>query len=129
MTHAHPRVTSCILTVKSVAVPASPSHQLLKVPSRPTRYVASRSPTPIRMGMQEIVFKIYPDGRVEERVTGMAGASCHKVTNSINAALGEVYETEATAEALVEENLEHNVNWDYNSGGSDADADADLPSW
>jgi hypothetical protein len=45
---------------------------------------------------QEIEIVIKPDGTVEERVTGMAGSSCEKVTESIERALGDVIKREHT---------------------------------
>ena len=43
---------------------------------------------------QELEFIIYPDGRVEERVLGVKGADCQKLTLKIEQELGEVYHTE-----------------------------------
>lgn len=39
--------------------------------------------------IEQIEFKIYPDGRVEETVRGVKGNNCHKVTEKINEALGK----------------------------------------
>lgn len=53
--------------------------------------------------IEEIEFKIYPDGRIEETVRGVKGENCHEVTEAINSMLGkttaskpteEMYETE-----------------------------------
>ena len=48
--------------------------------------------------MVQLEFKIYPDGRIEEKVTGAKGRECLEITEKINEALGEVYKTEATGE-------------------------------
>ncbi|MDX1978365.1 MAG: DUF2997 domain-containing protein [Pseudanabaenaceae cyanobacterium bins.68] len=40
--------------------------------------------------METLEFIIYPDGRVEEIVSGIAGNSCVEVTASIEARLGAV---------------------------------------
>jgi Protein of unknown function (DUF2997) len=40
--------------------------------------------------IEQIEFKIYPDGRVEEKVRGIKGGNCHKVTEKINEQLGKV---------------------------------------
>ncbi|PZU95813.1 MAG: hypothetical protein DCE90_11705 [Pseudanabaena sp.] len=48
--------------------------------------------------METLEFIIYPDGRVEERVTGIIGASCAEVTSKIEAKLGVVVHTELTSE-------------------------------
>ncbi|MBN1430083.1 MAG: DUF2997 domain-containing protein [Anaerolineae bacterium] len=39
---------------------------------------------------QEIEFVIKPDGTVEERVTGVAGPACEKITEDIERALGDI---------------------------------------
>ena len=52
---------------------------------------------------ERIEFKIYPDGRVEEKVTGIKGGDCHKVTEKINEMLGEVVESTPTEEAFEQE--------------------------
>jgi hypothetical protein len=48
--------------------------------------------------METLEFVIYPDGRVQEKVTGMVGNSCAEVTAAIESALGQVVSVEHTAE-------------------------------
>ncbi len=48
--------------------------------------------------METLEFVIYPDGRVEEKVTGIVGASCTEVTSAIEAQLGRVVSHEPTSE-------------------------------
>jgi hypothetical protein len=48
--------------------------------------------------METLEFIIYPDGRVQERVTGIVGASCAEVTAAIEAQLGQVLSQETTSE-------------------------------
>lgn len=48
--------------------------------------------------METLEFVIYPDGRVQEKVTGIIGASCAEVTAAIEAQLGQVLHTEHTSE-------------------------------
>lgn len=48
--------------------------------------------------METLEFVIYPDGRVEEHVTGIVGSSCAEVTAAIEAQLGRVISTEPTSE-------------------------------
>lgn len=48
--------------------------------------------------METLEFIIYPDGRVQEKVTGIIGASCAEVTAAIEAQLGEVLTQEPTSE-------------------------------
>jgi hypothetical protein len=48
--------------------------------------------------METLEFVIYPDGRVQEKVTGIVGASCAEVTAAIEAQLGQVVASEQTSE-------------------------------
>lgn len=48
--------------------------------------------------METLEFIIYPDGRVQETVTGIVGASCAEVTAAIEAELGLVLTQEVTSE-------------------------------
>lgn len=48
--------------------------------------------------METLEFIIYPDGRVQEKVTGIVGTSCAEVTAAIEAQLGQVLSQEPTSE-------------------------------
>ena len=48
--------------------------------------------------METLEFIIYPDGRVQEKVTGIVGASCAEVTAAIEAQLGHVMVQDTTSE-------------------------------
>ncbi|MGQ9866099.1 MAG: DUF2997 domain-containing protein [Pseudanabaenaceae cyanobacterium] len=48
--------------------------------------------------METLEFIIYPDGRVEERVSGLLGPDCRALTAAIEQALGTVTTCELTAE-------------------------------
>ncbi|WAL61594.1 DUF2997 domain-containing protein [Thermocoleostomius sinensis] len=48
--------------------------------------------------MESLEFIIYPDGRVQEKVTGIVGKSCADVTAAIEAQLGRVVSQETTSE-------------------------------
>ena len=48
--------------------------------------------------METLEFIIYPDGRVQEKVTGIVGSSCEEVTAAIEAQLGRVIAQERTSE-------------------------------
>lgn len=48
--------------------------------------------------METLEFIIYPDGRVQEKVTGIVGNSCAEVTAAIEAELGIVLSIEPTSE-------------------------------
>jgi hypothetical protein len=76
--------------------------------------------------MEQIIFKIHADGRVEETVRGVKGNNCHQVTEKINQALGEVVSTQPTEElyeqeVVVDQTLTQNDGGDSSSsweGGS-----------
>jgi hypothetical protein len=55
--------------------------------------------------METLEFIIYPDGRVEERVTGIVGSSCAEVTAAIEAKLGIVAHRELTSENFAQQQL------------------------
>ncbi len=50
------------------------------------------------MSMETLEFIIYPDGRVQEKVTGVVGHSCTVVTAAIESELGDVVSQSPTAE-------------------------------
>ncbi len=54
--------------------------------------------------METLEFIIYPDGRVQEKVTGIIGASCAEVTAAIEAQLGQVVSQEQTSEYFAQTN-------------------------
>jgi hypothetical protein len=55
--------------------------------------------------METLEFIIYPDGRVEERVTGIIGSSCAEVTAAIEAKLGVVAHREITSENFAQQQV------------------------
>lgn len=55
--------------------------------------------------IEQIEFKIYPDGRIEETVRGVKGGNCHKVTEKINEQLGKVVDSSPTEEMYEQEVL------------------------
>jgi hypothetical protein len=48
--------------------------------------------------METLEFIIYPDGRVQEKVTGVQGSSCAEVTAALEQQLGIVLKQETTSE-------------------------------
>lgn len=50
------------------------------------------------MSMETLEFIIYPDGRVQETVTGIIGKSCQEVTVAVEAQLGRVISQSTTAD-------------------------------
>ncbi|MEA5595795.1 DUF2997 domain-containing protein [Rivularia sp. UHCC 0363] len=59
--------------------------------------------------METLEFIIYPDGRVQEKVTGIVGASCAEVTAAIEAQLGIVLTNEPTSEYFANNVSQSNV--------------------
>jgi hypothetical protein len=55
--------------------------------------------------METLEFVIYPDGRVQEKVTGVVGQSCTTVTAAIESELGRVVSQQPTSEYFTQ-NLE-----------------------
>ncbi len=55
------------------------------------------------MSMETLEFIIHPDGRVQEKVTGIVGSSCTKVTAEIEAAIGRVVSHSPTPEFFTPE--------------------------
>ena len=53
--------------------------------------------------METLEFIIYPDGRVQEKVAGIIGASCAEVTAAIEAQLGQVVSQESTSEYFTQQ--------------------------
>jgi hypothetical protein len=59
--------------------------------------------------METLEFIIYPDGRVQEKVTGIVGNSCAEVTAAIEAQLGQVLNHEPTSEYFATQVQQSNV--------------------
>ena len=71
--------------------------------------------------VEQLEFKIYSDGRVEETVRGVKGNNCHKVTEGINEMLGKVVASEPTEEmyeqeVVVDQSLTQTVDGESSSG-------------
>jgi len=54
-------------------------------------------------GIERLEFKIHADGRIEETVKGIRGDNCQKITEDINAELGEVVSSRPTEEMYEQE--------------------------
>ena len=57
------------------------------------------------MSLETLEFVIYPDGRVQETVTGIVGASCEEVTRKIEEQLGRVVHRESTSDRYASETI------------------------
>lgn len=60
------------------------------------------------MAMETLEFVIYPDGRVEEKVTGIVGRSCAEVTAAIEAKLGRLVNQRPTGDFFAQATIEQN---------------------
>ena len=78
--------------------------------------------------IEQIEFKIFPDGRVEETVRGVKGNNCHKVTEKINEALGEVVASQPTEEMFEQEVTGDQTLYNTNGGGSSSSSSS-SDSW
>lgn len=74
-------------------------------------------------GIEEIEFRIYPDGRVTEIVRGVRSKNCQDITEAINKQLGNVVASQPTEEMFEEEvfiqtTLEQKVDGGWEGGTS-----------
>jgi hypothetical protein len=88
---------------------------------------SSSSSTSRLFDMEQIEFKIFPDGRVEETVRGVKGDNCHKITESINESLGKVVASEPTEELYEQELVVEQTLTESVGTGDDSSASSD--SW
>ncbi|MGL5508677.1 MAG: DUF2997 domain-containing protein [Microcoleaceae cyanobacterium] len=66
------------------------------------------------MSLETLEFVIYPDGRVQEKVTGIIGNSCAEVTKAIEEQLGLVLHQENTAEYFAQKSYQTNTATNIN---------------
>ena len=59
------------------------------------------------MPQKTIRFTIRPDGRVQERVEGVAGEACQQLTQEVEVALGTVERQESTSEAFLQPEVQY----------------------
>lgn len=95
-----------------------------------------RQPSPSFLKMsdsgsvEQIEFKIFPDGRVEETVRGIKGKNCHQVTADINEALGNVIDTSPTEEMYEQELVvDQTVTNTQQVDGSSSSWDGSSSTW
>lgn len=58
--------------------------------------------------METLEFIIYPDGRVQETVTGIVGQSCAEVTAAIEAQLGLVLDQQRNSDYYAQGDIQVN---------------------
>lgn len=73
--------------------------------------------------MEVLEFIIYPDGRVQEKVTGIMGTSCAEVTAAIEAQLGVVLSQQTSSEYFAKVEADSNASWVQSMDG------ASTPAW
>ena len=61
------------------------------------------------MNIETLEFIIHPDGRVQEKVTGIVGSSCTEVTAAIEAELGIVLTQQSTSEYFAQQQHQSNT--------------------
>ena len=133
------RVRSAFV-VAVAAVAAGTTAQAFVVPGAASSsamgtYMYSRAHGPLHMSdydssgsfdsqIEEIEFKIYPDGRIEETVRGVKGENCHEVTEAINSALGKTTASKPTQE-MYETEIEITNTVQQKAGSGDDNASSD----
>lgn len=70
-------------------------------------------------GIEEIEFRIYPDGRITEVVRGVKGGNCQDITEAINKQLGNVVASQPTEEMFEEEVMLEQTLEQKDGGGWD----------
>ena len=96
------RVSSCLLLLTMTGVAAFSGIQRPAVVRQTASSAIFSEPPSSGPGaggsIEQIEFRIFPDGRVEETVRGVKGGDCEKITEGINKNLGKVVSSEPTAE-------------------------------
>ena len=102
-----------------LSVPVLGAHAFIAASQR--RMTASRQTTAVFSdsgGIEEIEFRIFPDGRVQEVVRGIKGKTCQEVTETINKQLGSVVDTAPTEEMFEEEvTIDQTITDNASDGG------------
>ena len=98
---------------------AAPAHAFVSSPgSHPSRAARSQLNNGDG-GIEEIEFRVYPDGRVTEVVRGVKGKNCQDITEAINKQLGNVVDSAPTEEMFEEEVLIEQTLEQKEGGGWD----------
>lgn len=91
---------------------------------------ASNQSTRLHEGnIEQIEFKIFPDGRIEETVRGIKGGNCHKVTEEINKSLGKVVDSKPTEEMYEQEIVIEQTVKIQNEDGNNSGGWEGASSW
>ena len=99
------RITTSIMLAAYAAFVAPPATNAFVAPNlQSSRSNTNNSQLYSDSGsMEEIEFRIYPDGRVTEVVRGVKGENCEKITEAINNQLGNVVASQPTEEMFEQE--------------------------
>ena len=80
----------------------------------PRRAARPRRRTALNGETVRVKFRIYPDGRVEETVSGIRGSDCTKVTEELNEKLGHITSSKPTDEMFEQKVEETNTVYESN---------------
>lgn len=111
--------TNFLISVLAVCSAAVPAHAFI-----PAAQYSSRGRSRLSSdnagggGIEEIEFRIYPDGRITEVVRGVKGKNCEQVTEAINKQLGNVVASQPTEE-MFEEEVTVDLTLEQKDGGWD----------
>lgn len=112
-----------LITVLAVFIAAVPTNAFVSSPgphsTRGLSQLSSDASGGGSGGIEEIEFRIYPDGRVTEVVRGVKGKNCQDVTEAINKQLGNVVDFQPTEEMYEEEVLVEQTLEQKEGGGWD----------
>lgn len=115
-------IMTCLILASSKAFAPSSTMLFKKSPT-------FRSCTFLREGsIEQIEFKIYPDGRIEETVRGIKGGDCHKVTEDINKMLGKTVDSKPTEE-LYEQEIKIEQSISAQTGTDNGNSWSGSSSW
>ena len=82
----------------------------LSCPKAGSKCQITLKPVVLARSMETLEFVIYPDGRVQEKVTGIVGSSCTGVTAALEAELGQTISQQPTSEYFNQVNTQADVS-------------------
>ncbi|MDV2992142.1 MAG: hypothetical protein N4J56_001796 [Chroococcidiopsis sp. SAG 2025] len=82
----------------------------LSCPKAGSKCQITLKPVVLARSMETLEFVIYPDGRVQEKVTGIVGSSCTEVTAALEAELGQTISQQPTSEYFNQVNTQADVS-------------------
>lgn len=101
------------------ACAVAPAQAFVSAPGPQSSRIRSQLNSDAGGGIEEIEYRIYPDGRITEVVRGVKGKSCLDVTEAINKQLGNVVDTQPTEEMFEQEVVVETTLENKEGGGWD----------